>query len=497
MNKLQTIDFAVNETLKAYPGMNAFRMIYLNILNEEEVNYSNFTRANNARKSVIDQNITQDDLLQFVLEEVVKCYNAMIHYYNTEKAIKKLKTPDSQYDYFIRRYPHYNICRKAVEIISNPNINAAIYYAKHTDELTDLVVAVTQTRYHYQPPDKNETIEGRRRYVDNNGYGITYVNDEKIDLFSKIREDFKKKAIAARIEFNQRTVNNCLLDIMSGSQLKHQRNEYGLGGNLFASQDIGKRRQTQEDAVIILTHPENPEFKLLAVSDGMGGVEHGEIASKYTIQQLAKWFQNLPKDVFYYPLEVQKSLNDYIQEISRVIYNEYNSSYKGMQTGATLVAGVVTAEDTIISSIGDSRAYALQNGQLELLTKDESGVWPVEYAQASDVPEYKLDELRFKKGNNKITRSIGWNVGYSVQTCIVPNESYDRLLLFSDGVTDVLSQERIKVLSTHSSKETVTRMLVDEALNYDIRRKGGEDQEYNALVQAGKDNATAAMYARR
>ena len=54
--------------------------------------------------------------------------------------------------------------------------------------------------------------------------------------------------------------------------------------------DIGLIRETNEDKAITLTHPKNKNIKLLAVADGMGGKEDGELASNYIINSLERWF---------------------------------------------------------------------------------------------------------------------------------------------------------------------------------------------------------------
>ena len=60
--------------------------------------------------------------------------------------------------------------------------------------------------------------------------------------------------------------------------------------------DIGLNRSNNEDSVVTLIHPNNQNLKLLAVADGVGGRESGEVASNFTISVLEKWFYNLPEE---------------------------------------------------------------------------------------------------------------------------------------------------------------------------------------------------------
>ena len=390
----------------------------------------------------------------------------------------------------INTFPYYGIILKSIEIIANPKMNSAIFYQTDSKELMALVDAIMNCRY--QNSDK------LRDFIDKSGGGLTtFGSFGTQDLFAKVSLDIDKIAIAKNIQVNQKATNQCLLDVMSGAQLKNQHNEYGLNGYLYATQDIGKRRSNQEDAVIIMEHPNNPEFKLIAVSDGMGGVELGDKASSYLTQQLAKWFQSLPGDLYGFPIEVQKLLNKKIAQISSEINRTYNAPYNGIRCGATVVSSIVTEEYTINSTVGDSRIYIIKDGKLQLITRDESAVWPP-YKDSHQITSEELDDLRFVRNNNEILRCIGQDMDANhIQTTIIPNNCYDKLILLSDGVTDLLSQEQIRVISKNYPTNMITHELVQAAIsNLAIRTKGEDELHYGGIA-AGKDNATAAMYSRR
>ena len=142
-------------------------------------------------------------------------------------------------------------------------------------------------------------------------------------------------------------------------------------------------------------------------------------------------------------------------------------------------------------------ASVKKDDKLELITRDESAVWPP-YKDAKDMTKEELDDLRFVRNNNEILRCIGYDMDAShIQTLIIPNNSYDRLILLSDGVTDLLSQENIRVISRNYPIDQITHELVEAAINNIARRAKGADDMHLSGVPAGKDNATAAMYARR
>ena len=490
MERLNDIDFAIIETLNAHPDFTRqINTIYMdNLTSKNGICLVNFTSKNGARAKM--KGVTQTDMLHFILHEAVKCYNAMAYFYYNDPNMKELPTTEEKMANLLNTFPYYGIILKAIEIIANPKINSAIFYKTDSKELMALVDAVASCRYQNGPK--------LREFIDKSGTGLTTVGSYgTLDLFEKISTDISKIEVAKNIHVNPRATNKCLLEVMSGAQLKHKHNEYGLSGTLYATQDIGKRRSNQEDAVIIMEHPENPEFKLIAVSDGMGGVELGDKASSYLTKQLAKWFKSLPADLYSFPMEVQQLLNKKIAQISNEIYIKYNAPYNGIRCGATVVASIVTQEYTINSTVGDSRIYTIKDDKLQLITRDESAVWPP-YKEAKDMTPEELDDLRFVRNNNEILRCIGEDMDANhIQTMIIPNNSYDKLILLSDGVTDLLSQEQIRVISRNYPTDRITHELVQTAITNIARRAQGADEIHRNRIQEGKDNATAAMYARR
>ena len=490
MGRLNDIDFALVETLKEHPEFTPYvNSLYIdNMTSPFGICLINFTSVNGAREKM--EEVTQLDMLQFILNEAVKSYNAIAYFYYNDPNMKVLTTIDEKMANLLNTFPYYGIILKAVDIIANPKLNSVVFYQTDSKELMALVDAVVNIRY--QSGDK------LREFIDKSGVGLTTLSVYGTqDLFSRIEEELNKVQIAKNIHVNPRATNQCLLDVMSGAQLKNKHNEYGLGGNLYATQDIGNRRTNQEDAVIILEHPDNPNFKLLAVSDGMGGVELGDKASSYLTQQLSKWFNSLPADLYSFPMQVQGLLNRKIAQISNQIYQTYNEPYNGIRCGATVVASVVTRDYTINSTVGDSRIYIIKDGRLELLTKDESAVWPP-FKKPSTITQPELDDLRFIRNNNEILRYIGINLDSShIQTSVIPNNGYDRIILLTDGVTDLLTQQQIKVISRNYPTNKITHELVQAAISNSAIRPEGPDDIHVGEVKAGKDNATAAMYARR
>lgn len=88
MGRLNDIDFAIVETLKAHPDyIPDINTIYLdNLTSQNGIYLVNFTSKNGARAKM--KGVTQTDMLHFILHEAVKCYNAMAYFYYNDPNMK-------------------------------------------------------------------------------------------------------------------------------------------------------------------------------------------------------------------------------------------------------------------------------------------------------------------------------------------------------------------------------------------------------------------------
>ena len=138
----------------------------------------------------------------------------------------------------------------------------------------------------------------------------------------------------------------------------------------------------------------------------------------------------------------------------------------------------------------------VNESDITLITEDESMAYLFR-KQKGEIEQSILDDLRFARNGSVILRCMGMeNVG-EPQFYSISNHSYDKLLLFSDGVTDALATDRIRVIAQNTSSSKIANLLVQEAVNQDAVRKQGEDINHYGKVVAGHDNATAAVYDNR
>ncbi len=254
---------------------------------------------------------------------------------------------------------------------------------------------------------------------------------------------------------------------------------------LTAISDIGLVRDKNEDCAITLKHPENSKIKLLAVADGVGGCSKGEFASHFVIKSLEYWFVHEKIDTFNLTMTAAQKLYKTIININNILYTrEFNKS----KCGTTLTCAIVAKDDTIIANVGDSRAYAIINNEIKQLTKDDSIVWYY-YEQG----KLTKDELRFHCQNSLITKCIGHAYNTKPTILKLTNNKYAGLLLLTDGVTDCLSDEKIKFIVDKNNSKDIAQKLINEAVYHKQSDTVPQGIQFNN-IRNGKDNASVAIY---
>jgi protein phosphatase len=115
-----------------------------------------------------------------------------------------------------------------------------------------------------------------------------------------------------------------------------------------------------------------------------------------------------------------------------------------------------------VAHVGDSRAYLLRGGVLKPVTEDHSLV--AELVRSGDLTRAQAQEHPQK---NLITRALGAEENVEVDTDVFRVEAGDRILLCSDGLSDMVPEERIEeiLVGAMEEPETPARRLLTEALD--------------------------------
>jgi serine/threonine protein phosphatase PrpC len=241
----------------------------------------------------------------------------------------------------------------------------------------------------------------------------------------------------------------------------------------YSASDTGRERRANEDSYLART----PVF---VVADGMGGARAGEVASRTAVELFAAGLDEriaTPEERL--ARRVQDA-NERIHELSRE-----DSRRAGM--GTTLTALHVGGDELAIAHVGDSRAYCLRDGVLTMLTEDHSLVGEL-------VRQGKLTEQEAEEHPQRsiITRALGPEPVVLVDTMTVRGRAGDVYLLCSDGLTSMLSDERLRqLLAAAPTLEAAAGDLIDAA-----HQAGGRDNITVVLFRLEEvaDEAPAFAY---
>lgn len=218
----------------------------------------------------------------------------------------------------------------------------------------------------------------------------------------------------------------------------------------YAATDVGCVRPVNEDAVL-----SEPEKRLWAVADGMGGHEIGDVASKKLVEVLET-------------VSPQATLSDYVDAVEDALLSvnqqliEYAKvMFENQTMGTTIVCLVVKDNVGVCLWVGDSRLYRYRNNRLQQLSRDHSQV--AEMVQMGLISE---EEAEVHPHRNVITRAVGVEPELFVDLNVFSAQIGDTFMLCSDGLYNMLSSQEIEQgLSYRNTEQSVTA-LMNKALEY-------------------------------
>jgi len=243
---------------------------------------------------------------------------------------------------------------------------------------------------------------------------------------------------------------------------------------VFGRSDIGRVRQKNEDAFVIAdlmqslpihTMPEpiaitvDSRGVLLAVSDGMGGAQAGDVASALTLHSLRL---EMPAGE---GGSAEAALTASVEKANEKVWNAAtDNGRQGM--GATLTAVLIHGRRAYVAEVGDSRAYVLRGSRFVQLTRDQSYVQHL--VDRGSITRQQASQCEFK---NIILQAMGVQPDVFVALNRLPLRRFDRLLLCSDGLSGKVSDlEMQAILIASATLELASEQLIEMAL-----QRGGDD----------------------
>lgn len=251
----------------------------------------------------------------------------------------------------------------------------------------------------------------------------------------------------------------------------------------------GLVRENNEDNLLIQsfqTNQPNPQHVLLAIlADGVGGHQAGEVASRIGVETIAAVISACSN--LNYP---DKILEEAFIAANREIVEQAqaNEDFKGM--GSTSVSALVVERKLYLANLGDSRLYRIRHQVIQQLTFDHT--WLAELSGANFPGAGKITrshplahvlnrylgspdpihvDLRIRVDNAESEEEMRQHQGLE----LVPQ---DILLLSSDGISDLLTDQEIKECVMERKWNQAARRLVYGAL-----KKGGHDNASVILIR--------------
>ena len=239
--------------------------------------------------------------------------------------------------------------------------------------------------------------------------------------------------------------------------------------------DVGRRRNTNQDYASVFTNQAG--IKLAVLADGMGGHRAGDIASQMAVTNLGTAWENLSLSD---DEKVAQWFIQTIQEENTRIYQrgQEQPEYNGM--GTTIVAAALSEDQFTIAHVGDSRAYLIREDKIIQLTEDHSLV--NELVKSGEISEEMAANHPRK---NILTRSVGMPGSVEVDVSTYIWQLKDRLLLCSDGLTNMLSEETIgTIINQEGALSDKVTELIERA-----NEAGGADNITVLLIEYKEDVA--------
>lgn len=231
-----------------------------------------------------------------------------------------------------------------------------------------------------------------------------------------------------------------------------------------ALNDIGRKRKSNDDAILI-----NRKYHFFGVSDGVGSFPYGKQCAHLVCQEIdnvlkrAYQIYEEEHDIASLKHFMKQSIENISDKIS-ILYNDGVHKYYG----ATFCGVMFIANKALFFNIGDSRAYHLKrySNEIKQVSKD--------HTIASILLEKELITLKDYQTNyqsSPITHYMGMNEQAEVDVFEKTLHKNERIILASDGLFSMVSNEEIRQISAKSNNpKRVVKKLVKKA-----NENGGKD----------------------
>jgi protein phosphatase len=239
-----------------------------------------------------------------------------------------------------------------------------------------------------------------------------------------------------------------------------------IGWKIAGLSDTGLRRELNEDSLVMVSDA----LWSLRCADGMGGHEAGEIASRLTVQTIQRHFIEQPPPT---AEPVEEWLKNAVAAANEAVLSQQGNRTEERKMGSTLVMALVMDRQAHIVNVGDSRAYIVNNTSIHQISIDHSLVerWYKSANSPRGSPHHKQKNVIYSTVGDKEDMEVGF---YHVKL-----QPGDRLLLCSDGLSGMLTDEEIQVISRNRpDPASACKSLIEAA-----KMAGGHDNITAIIVE--------------
>lgn len=234
------------------------------------------------------------------------------------------------------------------------------------------------------------------------------------------------------------------------------------------STDVGLVREVNEDSYLVAP----PVF---VVADGMGGHDHGDVASRIVVEE----FRKLAISGYDAARGADAVAATLVAARERIAAYDAEQVAAGVATsgsGTTVVAALLVEQEDgprwLLANVGDSRIYRYTDAGLDQVSVDHSLV-----QELVDAGHLTADAAASHPERHVITRALGGNVSSEADYFLLPLGSAERLLLCSDGVSGMIGDDEIaRILGQCPDPRDAADKVVAAA-----------------VAAGGRDNATAVV----
>jgi protein phosphatase len=219
----------------------------------------------------------------------------------------------------------------------------------------------------------------------------------------------------------------------------------------------------------------NNGVTLAIVADGMGGHQAGDVASQKAVDAFRSMLEQSAAKADLSLQEGKMLIRQAISQANEAVFELASRNERYYNMGTTIVAALVKQDNAIIGHVGDSRAYKITEGVITQLTNDHTLV-----NELVKSGQLSADEAAHHPRRNVLTRAVGTDSHVDIDIQAVEWSPQDVLLLCSDGLSNMVSEQQM--LQTVTTEQLGLEARADHLIQLALHA-GGDDNITVVLLQ--------------